>query len=184
MARKTKRELILEIFEQEGFWELDEEAIATINSRLTAIHGRGGAASAAYIARTLSEAGKRIRYQEQLSMPAAADEYEEELTGLIDFSSLAAAERSLLVIDRYFRRFQAEGDQEGMARCREVATRARLRARLLANNPQLAAAERAVKEEIVFWFELWLRTPELFADWIELRKCSRDFRAKFLTGEG
>jgi len=50
---------------------------------------------------------------------------------------------------------------------------------LISANDKVAPEKRAAKEEIAFWFDLWLRTPDLFEDWIELRKCSPDYRRRF-----
>jgi hypothetical protein len=183
MPGKSKRELILEIFAEEGFKELGDEEIRRINERLAAIHGRGGVASPAYIANILISAGKTVRYQDSLTGGSEPDRYAEDFAGLLKFDTLSAAESSIRAIDRFFRRFLAEGDEEGMARCREVAQRGRLRARLIAGNEQVAAEKRAEKEEISFWFDLWLRTPDLFEDWIELRKNSPDYRRRFKEEE-
>jgi hypothetical protein len=36
--------------------------------------------------------------------------------------------------------------------------------------------KRAEKQEIATWFRIWLETPDLFFDWLELRKASEEFR--------
>ena len=174
---KTKRELILEIAATEGIEELTDREVGLINEKLVAAYGRGGKASSAYIAAVLKEAGRSIRYAD--GFEEIADGHEEGLAGLLKFDTLAAAEISIHAIDRKFREFQAEGNGEGVFRCRELAKRGRLRARLIAGNDLVASERRALNEEIAFWFDLWLRTPELFEDWIELRKSSPDFRRRF-----
>ena len=55
----------------------------------------------------------------------------------------------------------------------------RRRAALIASNRKVAADKRAEKEEIAQWFTIWLQTPELFFDWLALRKQSEDFRQRF-----
>jgi hypothetical protein len=175
---KTKRETILELFDSEGFEELTEKEVRLINERLVSIYGRGGAASPAYIADILTSSGKRVRYEESLEEPEP-DRYAEDFAGLLKFDTLAEAENSIRVIDRFFRRFRDEDDREGMERCRQIAERCRLRARLISTNDRVAPEKRSAKEEIAFWFSLWLQTPELFEDWIELRKCSPDYRRRF-----
>ncbi|MEW6733554.1 MAG: hypothetical protein AB1489_19655 [Acidobacteriota bacterium] len=179
MTRKTKRELILEIFEAEGFAELSESEIKIINERLVLAYGRGGAASPAYIANTLISAGKRVHIQDQINVASDPEDYNVEFAGALKFDTLEDAEQSLHVIDRLFHRCQSANDEEGMIRCREVAERCRLRARLIADNSRVAVEKRTAKEEIAFWFSLWLRTPDLFADWIELRKRSPEYRQRF-----
>jgi hypothetical protein len=39
--------------------------------------------------------------------------------------------------------------------------------------------KRAEKAEIATWFRIWLETPDLFFDWLELRKASEEFRGLF-----
>jgi len=106
MPGKTKKELILEIFNEEGFNELSDDEIRLINERLVAIHGRGGAASPAYIANILIAAGKRVRYHDYLTSSPEPDQYAEDFAGLLKFDTLAAAESSIRTLDRLYRRFQ------------------------------------------------------------------------------
>jgi hypothetical protein len=37
-------------------------------------------------------------------------------------------------------------------------------------DPDPKPAKRAEKEEIARWFAIWLQTPDLFSDWLALRK--------------
>jgi hypothetical protein len=36
--------------------------------------------------------------------------------------------------------------------------------------------KRKEKAEIARWFEIWLETPELFVDWLALRKKTEELR--------
>ena len=56
--------------------------------------------------------------------------------------------------------------------------RVRRRAALIARNRKVAADKRTEKEEIAQWFTIWLQTPDLFFDWLALRKQSEDFRKR------
>ena len=55
----------------------------------------------------------------------------------------------------------------------------KLQAELLARDRKLSLEERAEQEEIVEWLKVWIQTPSLFADWLELRRRSTDFQKKF-----
>ncbi|MBZ5564748.1 MAG: hypothetical protein LAP13_20295, partial [Acidobacteriia bacterium] len=44
--------------------------------------------------------------------------------------------------------------------------------------------KRQEKLDIAHWFHVWLETPDLFFDWLELRKASEDFRKLFGAGDG
>ena len=67
---------------------------------------------------------------------------------------------------------------------RAVVKKGKLRARsLAAQSARARAQERKEKQEIASWFQVWLETPDLFADWLALRKSSEEFRELFGTGE-
>ena len=53
------------------------------------------------------------------------------------------------------------------------------RGRSLATNPRVQERKRQEKREIANWFQVWLETPDLFADWLALRKSSEGFRTVF-----
>ncbi len=46
----------------------------------------------------------------------------------------------------------------------------RRRSEQIARNPKVSAEKRAEKEEIANWCAIWLQTPDVFADWLVLRK--------------
>ena len=54
---------------------------------------------------------------------------------------------------------------------------------LIARNRKVEAQKRAEKEEIGGWFRVWLETPDAFFDWLEVRKQSPDYLAKFPSSE-
>jgi hypothetical protein len=179
MARKTKKELILEVCQTEGLEKLTHNEIELINTHLINVYGRGGAASPAYIVSTLLAAGKQIYYQTDLANLEPTTDYPLELTPLLKLDTLTAAEEALCKLDELFHQSLIADDQTTMARCREFAQRARLRAQLLAENEQLPAENRRMKAEIASWLALWLLTPDLFTSWLELRKCSTEYKQLF-----
>jgi hypothetical protein len=63
-----------------------------------------------------------------------------------------------------------------MGLVRSLLQKGKLRAGSLAANPRVSPAKRAEKREIATWFRIWLETPDLFFDWLELRKASEEFR--------
>lgn len=177
MSNKTKKQLILEIFEQEGFSELNDEAIALINSRLIATYGIGGKTSAAYIAEILIKAGKTVHYEEQLNITAESEN--QAFLQKLNFDTLIDAEQSLLTLTELLAEFQQIADKEAIWQCRDFVKRARLRAQLIASNQKIPNKKRLIKSEIEFWFEIWLTNPDIFIDWLKLRKSSPDFLNKF-----
>lgn len=111
--------------------------------------------------------------------PAASDPYEREFRDLLHFATLAETEACLRRLDELWRRFKAE---EMHAQAERVVATARLgvqRARMIAGNKRVSAARRAEKEEIRQWFRVWIENPEVFFDWLELRKQAPEFVEKF-----
>jgi hypothetical protein len=63
-----------------------------------------------------------------------------------------------------------------VAYCRLTGVLGRRRAELIARNRRVNASKRLVKQEVALWFRIWLETPELFTDWLSLRKETRDYQ--------
>ena len=98
---------------------------------------------------------------------------------MLHFDTLAAAEATLRTLDERYRTCRTRNERALAEECRRGAIRVRRRATLIARNRKVAADKRAEKEEIAQWFTIWLQTPELFFDWLALRKQSEDFRTHF-----
>jgi hypothetical protein len=103
--------------------------------------------------------------------------YRETFSGLLQFADFAAAEQTLSSLEELRVRFRDSGDARGMMVCRHVGLRGRRRSAGIAANPRVHPELRRQKAEIASWFAVWLETPEIFADWLELRKASEEFRA-------
>jgi len=65
---------------------------------------------------------------------------------------------------------------------RAFAVDARLMAENRANDASLSTPVREVQKEIAEWLRVWLETPAIFAQWMELRKQSKAFRTRFGSG--
>ena len=67
-----------------------------------------------------------------------------------------------------------------MERVLNVARLGKRRAEMIARNHKVRAVQiRAEKEEMAGWFLIWLETPDAFFDWLDVRKQSAEFQAKF-----
>jgi hypothetical protein len=150
--------------------------LAEIRRRLIAQLGEAGLTGDDYIADVLREAGLRVVWSDA---PDTAGRYEEEFEDLLHFSTLDEAEMCIVRLDDLLRKFRAESETAAAARVLEVARLGRRRAEMISRNPKVNPQKRAEKEEIVQWFRIWLETPEAFFDWLELRKQSPEFQARF-----
>jgi hypothetical protein len=57
------------------------------------------------------------------------------------------------------------------------------RAEMIARNPKVEKPKREEKLEIANWFKIWLETPDVFFDWLDVRKQSPEYQAKFPQSE-
>jgi len=109
--------------------------------------------------------------------------YGEALEGILAFGSLAEAEATLRRLDNLCRIYRAASDKKGVDYCRQIAALGRRRAEWISRNRRVGRSKRMQKAEIARWFALWLENPSLFDDWLELRKCTAEYR-ELLESEG
>ena len=132
-----------------------------------------------YIASILRTAGHEVRYEDRYSDPVMPEPYATQLKGVLEFRDLASAEKSLLRLDAIYHEYTRAMDRVGSKLVHALIMKGKLRARSLAANPRVQARKRQEKQEIASWFQVWLENPELFADWLELRKASDEFHRLF-----
>lgn len=150
--------------------------IEQIRRKLAAEWGEAGKTSADYIADVLAEAGLRVVFSVHVDPQGR---YEEEFEDLLHFATLQEAEMCLIRLDELLRKFETEGEKAGEARVLETARLGKRRAEMIAHNHKVDEAKRREKEEVARWFSVWLEQPDAFFDWLEIRKQSPDFRARF-----
>ncbi|MGB2591027.1 MAG: hypothetical protein WBG02_02820 [Candidatus Acidiferrum sp.] len=178
--QKSKKDFILETAREIGAsrWTLAE--IDQLRRRLTAEHGEEGKTSSEYIADVLKTAGWKVvlTLQEE-----AEEQYEEEFEDLLHFKTLEDAEVSIMRLDELMRKFQAHGEHAAVERVLGVARLGKRRAEMISHNHKVEPHKRAEKVEIANWFRIWLETPDAFFDWLDVRKQTPDFRARFPEAE-
>jgi hypothetical protein len=60
-----------------------------------------------------------------------------------------------------------------------MAVNGRQIAESLAKDRTLNQPQRAEQAEIAEWLKVWIQTPSLFEDWLELRRRAPDFKGRF-----
>jgi len=103
--------------------------------------------------------------------------YREALAGVLAFSTFADTERSLRFIENLCRKYRQASDKKGVESCRRIAFLGRRRAESISRNPRVCLRKRLHKKEVAAWFTIWLETPDLFDDWLAMRKNTAEFRA-------
>jgi hypothetical protein len=101
--------------------------------------------------------------------------YDEILRRILSFKTLADTEKTIARLENLRQRFLAASDKKGVEYCRLLGALGRKRAELIARNRRVNPANRLQKREAALWFRIWLEIPELFSDWLALRKKTGDF---------
>jgi hypothetical protein len=175
--KRSKKLRILEYRQAHSLERAGAPEIQAIRAELGRALGRP--TSASYVANVLREAGVRVDYKDPYVAPALEEPYASHLEGVLKFRNLGSAEASLHRLDALYREYQAAPDRVGMRLARALALKGKQRAESLAERAGVSAAKRQEKREIAGWFRVWLESPELFSDWLELRKQSEEFRSLF-----
>ena len=179
---RTKRDLMIEVWEHLDCETVGAVELETIESVVRERFGDGAVESPAVVARLLADEGAELRHAEVLELDAryrAADPYEAMFRNVLKFSTFAQAAASIKNLENLRREFARKKDQEGLRRVRETALKGKQRAQMIARDRNVDAQKRAEKLEIAEWFAVWLKQPEIFSDWHELRQRSQEFRERF-----
>ncbi len=177
---KTKKAMILETAREIGAEKWTPAEIDQLRRKLIAEHGEEGKTGADYVADVLKGAGLKVNLSQ---LEEVEDQFEEEFEDLLHFKTLRDAEVSLMRLDELWRRFQTHGEKAAAGRVLDVARLGKRRAEMIARNHKVEPRKRQEKEEISNWFRIWLETPDAFFDWLDVRKQSPEFHAKFPQAE-
>ncbi|MBK9765881.1 MAG: hypothetical protein IPP63_02020 [Chloracidobacterium sp.] len=134
------------------------------------------------IARLLADEGAELRHAEIMRLyveRASNRPYDAAFRNLLDLESLLSARRSILSLNSLRRKYVAANDREGVRLTRQSALDAKRNLKAVIDDPRTDGSIRRMKIEITEWLSLWLQTPNLFNDWVELRQRSPEFRKTF-----
>ena len=177
----NKEELIIEVWEALDCESVGAQEIGRIQEAVRERFGEGAVESPAAIARTVADEGAALRHPEvfefdrnwregQLTHLAVADE--------LDFSTFETAFASLTKLNQAHEQIE-KNDQQGVKRLRSVVEAARRHVLLTARSKIIAVDEREQAQEIAQWLGVWLQSPVLFHDWLDLRLRSDEFNNRF-----
>src|ERR1044071_9915906 len=102
---------------------------------------------------------------------------------VLKFSTFDEAAASLKRLDNLRREFKRRNDRDGLRRVTETVLKGKQRAQMISRNASVNERKRAETTEIAEWFAVWLRQPEIFDDWLHLRRRSPEFRNLFAEEE-
>jgi len=185
----TKRELIVAVWNRLGRGSIGESELREIQRSIGGQFGPRAEESPAAIARVLADEGAELRHPEVIEFDARWREAKIEsdtarLKGFEDLLTgkplrLIKAEVLIKRLEKLQNNSAQAGDQTTLKQLRNMVVNARHVAELLAKDRTLAPPERAEQAELAEWLKVWIQTPNLFEDWLDLRRRSPDFRKKF-----
>ena len=190
----TKRGLIIEAWERLGRAAIGEAELREIQKSVRGQFGQGADESPAAIARVLADEGAELRHPEVIEFDARWREAKIEndnrrFKGIEDILAgkplrLKKAESLIKKLEKLRKRAESSGDLIAAKETRKVAISGRQIAELLAKDRKLNPLQRAEQAEIAEWLKVWIQTPSLFADWLDLRRRSPEFQKKFSISRG
>lgn len=183
---RTKHELVIEVWEHLDCESIGALELETIESVVRERFGNGAVESPAIVARLLADEGAELRHAEVLELDVryrSSDPYEPMFRDVLNLSNLEQAASTIGNLENLRREFTRNKDKEGLRRVRETARKGRQHSRMRARSGDVDDTGRAEKSEIAEWFRIWLHQPELFNDWLELRRRSTDFQRRFASKE-
>ena len=176
---QTKRELLIEVWESLDCESVGASELLIIQEVLAQRFGNGGIESPASIARTLADEGAALRHPEVLMFDS---EWREKRLANLDVQfGCARISEALATIQEmvaYHKRANAGGgvDEQLVS---ELAATFKKHAEARAGSPVISPYERLVAKELAQWITIWIQDPELFENWLELRRRSPEFQRLF-----
>lgn len=179
---RTKIDLIIEVWERLDCESVGAKEIIAIEDAVRSRFGPAAVESPMIIARLLADEGAELRHSEimDLFVERSSDRpYDAAFRNILKLSELRSAAATMRNLEALRRNFSSAGDKEGLRRLRENVIAGKSEALASSKNKKLATAERRIHAEIAEWLTLWLNTPEIFDQWLALRKRSADFKKNF-----
>ena len=93
-----------------------------------------------------------------------------DLRGRVQIGDADSAEASLIEMTGEYAHARLASDSARAADCRRAVQHGQQRLRFLLGRPNLSAEKRREKSELREGFRVWLDAPELFPDWVFLRR--------------
>lgn len=181
---KSKKQLILEYFQERGFARVGAPEIRALEAELRRRLGAENKTPLSYIANVLRQAGAHVEFDGRYVDPRIEQPYAGRLQGLLRFGDFDETESAIQKLDALYREYREVSDRVGTSLVRTLVLKGKQRAESLATNSRVNPEKRREKQEISRWFKIWLDLPDLFFDWLELRKQSEEFQRLFSNHNG
>jgi hypothetical protein len=179
---QTKRDLMIEVWESLDCESIGANELQEIQRVTREKFGAGAVESPAAIARALSDEGAVLRHPEVLECDARWREQnsgEAMFQDGLNFGDLAESFAWIQKLESRRSKLAFDSDEPGLGRLRAVVRKIREDCLLVARSEIVDEPRRMAAAEIAQWLGIWLKQPEIFPDWLDLRKRSSDFVKSF-----
>jgi hypothetical protein len=183
----SRRELMVATWRALGSASVGAEELAELQKAIAEVFDE--IVSPAGIARELSQVGAELRHPEIIESDARWRQAQiaDRMNTLAVLSpllqaealNLREAEAAIAELENLRVRFAQADDASVLNDLKTLAIDARQAAVNRTRDISLPLSIREVQTEIAEWLRVWLETPPLFTQWLELRKGTKSFRAKF-----
>lgn len=179
---RTKQDLMIEVWESLDCESVGAKELIAINEEVKKRFGEGAIESPVAIARLLADEGAELRHAEVLDLNVhwlTRDPNDALFRNVLKFADFKQAENSIKTLDSLRKKFLSDNDKKGLLRVIETAKKGKQRAEMISRKLNVDEQKRAEKKEIAEWFTIWLKQPDLFQNWLAVRKRSKDFKENF-----
>ena len=179
---KTKQDLTIEVWEALDCESVGRVELERIQQALIERFGEGASESPASIARTLADEGAVLRHPEVFEFDLQWRERivsKQNLIAELEFFPLSNALVSFAKLEQKRHEIETGAGAKELDRLREIVRNAREYSLLAVRSKILSADDRQEAEEVSEWLAVWLRSPKLFPDWLDLRMRAPEFKKKF-----
>ncbi|HEV7796699.1 MAG TPA: hypothetical protein VGO73_00985 [Pyrinomonadaceae bacterium] len=179
---RTRRDLIIEVWETLDCESVGASELERIQEALREKFGAGALETPASIARTVADEGAVLRHPEVFECDLKWREKnlaQSIFKEAMDFSDLSSAFAVMVKLEEKRLQLKTKNEPEGLKNLRDIVVAARTESQLRARSRIIDEDQREQSKEISEWLRVWLQAPELFSDWLDLRRRSPEFRKKF-----
>jgi hypothetical protein len=159
----TKDQVIVDVWEKTGKDVLGASELTLIRDALTARFGSDS--SPASIARVLADHGAQLGHPEILQADARWRERQHLFTpDELAFDTIDGA-------NTFIEKLRQTHDQQSL----------RQSVLQIKSELDLLAPRHMVAREVTQWLTIWLQNPQIFPEWLELRRSTKEFQVLFGT---
>lgn len=185
-SSRNKNDLIIEVWEKLDCENVGACEIVAIEDAVREQFGKQALDSPMMIARLLADEGAELRHSEimRLFVERHSDRpYDAAFRNILRLDDLKSTLATIRDLENLRNKFAAENDAEGLRLVAETARRGRLEAVARSEDKRGNIEEHSQHAEIAEWLAIWLQSPEIFENWIALRRNAKEFIEKFGKGE-